>query len=82
MINTNFDFKNFIISKGFKKMDDFKFKYTLKEGFNLYLEIIKDEYVIPFTPEHRFCGKIPQKIEQAEKEFKTISEELGIKFIK
>ncbi|QBO59615.1 hypothetical protein [Chryseobacterium salivictor] len=78
----NFDFIEFIESKGFKQINNNNFEYILENSFPLQLIFENNEYVIPFTPEIQFITKIPTDKETAEKSFKNIQEILEIKFKK
>lgn len=76
----DFDFIEFIKSKGFKQISYNNFEYVLENSFPLQLIFENGEYVIPFTPEKQFRTILPTNKETAEKSFKDIEEILEINF--
>lgn len=82
MINKEFNFRNFILSKGFTKIDDNNFRYNFKDNLSLLLEIINDEYLIPFASDKVFRSKLPVNEIKANQSFVIMEDLLGIKFSK
>ncbi len=80
MERKNFEFKNYIIRKGFKKVSETNFVYKLSKDNELKLYIERGDYIIPVSLDLRFREEIPQNEKQADNQFKTIGEVLEISF--
>lgn len=81
MEKNKFDFSKFLISKGFKIFNANKYKYLVENDYELVLEIVENEYILPFALDKQFRSDIPKTVEKAEKSFKTMEEILGIEFV-
>ena len=81
MEKEKFDFRKFLISKGFKCYNENKYKYLVDNNYELVLEIFENEYILPFALDKRFRSAIPKTHEKAETSFQTIEEILGIEFV-
>lgn len=81
MEKNNFDFSKFLISKGFKIFNANKYKYLVENDYELVLEILENEYILPFALDMQFRDGLPKTVESAEKSFKTMEDILGIEFV-
>ncbi|WP_027379929.1 hypothetical protein [Chryseobacterium daeguense] len=77
MEKEKFNFRNYIINKGFKEIDDKTYSFKVSADHEVHLYIDRGDCIIPLKDNH-FREPFPGNERQAEKLFDKISDFLEV----